>query len=166
MASTCCSDANTYLDRLSEGPTAPCQHLHWDRTGISSNGWSGSITISKNSRKVFVEQVRAPSQWSNELHVIFPGCWRQTQVAAYLDDGTFYLNYGQRITSPLSPWRASGSRAGAVVDIDLLFNSAKINFYNNFQLVFTTSVTGGQNRVSDLLIELRVHPHGALKLIY
>jgi hypothetical protein len=161
-----CSDVNTYLDNMTEGPPAPCQHLNWDRTGISSNGWSGSITISKHTRKLFVEQIRAPSNWSNELHVIFPGCWRQTQVAAYLDDGTFYLSYGQKVISaPSCPWRNPGSRAGVVVEIDKQSNTAKIHFFNNFQLVSTFFLSGGLHQVSDLLIELRVHPHGAMRII-
>jgi hypothetical protein len=150
-----------------EGCAAPCRQLNWDKISITSGGWSGSITVTKHSKTVFFEQIRPPSKWSNEIHIIFPGSWRQTQVAAYLDDGTFYSNYGTRINSaPVVPWRAIGSKVGVHLEIDSQKNSAIITFYRERDLVFSLPITvQPPHRASDLLIELRVHPDGALKLL-
>ncbi len=57
-----------------EGPPESSMMLIWDAHSITSKGWSGSILLSKNANSVFVEQIRAPSQYSNEIHVLWPVC--------------------------------------------------------------------------------------------
>ncbi len=102
-------------------------------------------------------------------------------MAAFLDDGTIYSQYGKQITStsnalshasspsaycPLAPWRIPGSVAGCIVERSASRNEANVTFYLRDVSVFSLVVKGDSlHSVNDLLMEVRVHPHGAVKLL-
>lgn len=152
--------------RFVEGVEVASTAFEWSATHIDSTGGSGSVLLTDGARSAFVKQVRHPSQWSNELHVLWPGHWRKTQVAAYLDDGTFYAAYGKREHAPHAAWREANAVAGVVVTLDEAHNTAAVAFFRDAALTHTIAVTGDAHRhVRQLRIEVRVHPNGAVTLL-
>lgn len=141
--------------------------FRWSSSEIDSKGWSGSVLVNEGARSLFLEQIRPPTEWSNEIHVLWPGNWRQTQVAAYLDDGTVYSSYGKRVSATQRTWRTPQSIAGVVVVLDEKSNAATINFYHGKEktLVATLVVKGDSQPVCNLRLEVRAHPNGAVRLL-
>lgn len=158
--------AANHAARFVEGVEVASTAFEWSATHIDSTGGSGSVLLTDGARSAFVKQVRHPSQWSNELHVLWPGHWRKTQVAAYLDDGTFYAAYGKREHAPHAAWREANAVAGVVVTLDEAHNTAAVAFFRDAALIHTIAVTGDAHRhVRQLRIEVRVHPNGAVTLL-
>jgi hypothetical protein len=141
----------------------------WDDQSILSKGWSGSVVLSEECTACFVEIEKPCSEWSNEIHLLrWPGVWRQTQIAALLDDGNIYLTYGSKIwSSKDAKWNFPGAKAGIVFRRSKsVQHKAYINFYVQNQMVYQyTYVDPEEKSVADLRLEVRVHPNGALKLV-
>jgi hypothetical protein len=141
--------------------------FRWSESHVESKGWSGCAVLSKNTHFAVFEQVTPPTKFSNEIHVFWsPGKWRDTQVLGFLDDGSVYGAYGQRLKVAKAPWRECGATVSVSLKVDAKNNKAKLSLYAGDVLVHKMKIKGDDNKnVADLLIEARVHPGGTLRLV-